>query len=194
MICSPERASADLQCGRVRAGFRGTSCNRLITWSFLAWWGSLSTGSTSCCKTESFLFTIRLRFNRHGRAVYVCLCNCVTDQQLVEAAAEVACDSGTECSASLAEQVADRLGAGLGCGSCREFALDLVNRVATQQSSVVLPNRISIPIGFAGSRQGTVDRRSSTLPPGAMAPLRTRKREAVASPGNHVLLGTASTT
>ena len=98
--------------------------------------------------------------------MYVCLCNCVTDRQLVEAAAEIGCEPRTECSASLAEQIVDRLGAGLGCGSCREFALDLVTRVATRQSSVVLPNRISIPIALTGSRQGTVNRHSGTLRPG----------------------------
>ena len=134
-----KRASAGLQSGRVRIGFRGTSANQLITRMFLAWWSGLSTGSVFCCKTESFLFTIRFQFTRRGRAVYVCLCNCVTDQQLVEAAAEIGCEPAIECSASLAEQIVDRLGAGLGCGSCREFALDLVTRAATRQGSVVLP-------------------------------------------------------
>ena len=103
--------------------------------------------------------------------MYVCLCNRVTDQQLVEAAAEIGCEPGTECSASLAEQIVDRLGAGLGCGSCREFALDLVTRAATRQSSVVLPNRISVPIGLTGSRQGTVNRHSGPLPRGTMTRL-----------------------
>ena len=73
--------------------------------------------------------------------MYVCLCNRVTDRQLIEAAAEFASTSHTVDSPSLAVCVADRLGAGLGCGSCREFALDLVERAATQQASVVLPER-----------------------------------------------------
>jgi len=73
--------------------------------------------------------------------VYVCICNCVTDRDLVEAAAEFASEAATEDSASFAEQVADRLGAGLGCGTCREFALNLVERAATRRSMVVLPDR-----------------------------------------------------
>lgn len=69
--------------------------------------------------------------------MYVCLCNCVTDRQLIDAAADCAPESGGRIPA---EQVADRLGAGLGCGSCREFALALVERAAaTHQISVVLP-------------------------------------------------------
>ena len=59
--------------------------------------------------------------------MYVCLCNCVTDRQLIEAAVQGASESGGRVPA---EQVADRLGAGLGCGSCREFALDIVERAA----------------------------------------------------------------
>ena len=125
--------------------------------------------------------------------MYVCLCNCVTDQQLVEAAVESASEPTTEGSAFLAEQVADRLGAGLGCGSCREFALDLVTRVTTQQSSVVLPDRVSVSVGVDSSRQNSVTRHSNTLLSGTMTPLRIREGEAVALPGDHALLGTAST-
>ena len=72
--------------------------------------------------------------------MYVCLCNCVTDHQLVAATAQFASETGTTDSSSIAEQIADRLGAGLGCGSCRQFALDLVERAATQQVSLVLSN------------------------------------------------------
>lgn len=68
--------------------------------------------------------------------MYVCLCNAVTDRQLVEAATEFALNAG--CARSSAEDVADRLGAGLGCGSCREFALDLVERAAMERASVIL--------------------------------------------------------
>lgn len=69
--------------------------------------------------------------------MYVCLCNGVTDSQLVEAAVESASESGgTNFSA---ERVADRLGAGLGCGTCREFAVELVRRAGTRSASVVLP-------------------------------------------------------
>ena len=68
--------------------------------------------------------------------MYVCLCNGVTDRQLVEAAAKLTASAGY--GRSSAEDVADRLGVGLGCGSCREFALDLVERVAAGRASVIL--------------------------------------------------------
>ena len=73
--------------------------------------------------------------------MYVCLCNGVTDRQLVEAAAELALQTGTGSDSSFAEQIADRLGAGLGCGTCRDFAIDLVERAAAKQVSVMLPER-----------------------------------------------------
>ena len=69
--------------------------------------------------------------------MYVCLCNGITDSQLVEAAVEST--SGSSSSRFSAEQVADRLGAGLGCGTCREFAVELVERAAIRSASVVLP-------------------------------------------------------
>ena len=71
--------------------------------------------------------------------MYVCLCNGVTDRQLVEAAAELALPTGTGSGPSCAERIVDRLGAGLGCGSCRDFAIDLVERAAAKQ--VMLPER-----------------------------------------------------
>ena len=127
-------------------------------------------------ETCSFLLQIRIipiynsspPLTRDGRAVYVCLCNRVTDRQLVEAAAEFASEPGSGDSASFSEQVADRLGAGLGCGTCREFALHLVERAATQQISVVLPNRVPAPVGL------------DTLPPG---PLPRPRTETVHSEG-----------
>ena len=67
----------------------------------------------------------------------VCLCNGITDSQLVETAVESPPGSGG--SRSSAERVADRLGAGLGCGTCREFAVELVERAAIRNASVVLP-------------------------------------------------------
>ena len=79
--------------------------------------------------------------------MFVCLCNCVTDRELVEAAAGFASEPDTVDSVSFAEQVTDRLGAGLGCGSCREFALDLVERAATRRSMVILPDRVPDPAG-----------------------------------------------
>ena len=68
--------------------------------------------------------------------MYVCLCKGVTDRQLTEAAAGFVPMSGD--SRAFAERVADRLGAGQGCGTCREFALELVERAATRKLSVVL--------------------------------------------------------
>ena len=85
------------------------------------------------------------------------MCNCVTDRQLVEAAAEFRNQSGYGDSAAFATRVADRLGAGLGCGSCREFALDLVERAATRQLSVVLPDRAQAPIELDAPSSGPCD-------------------------------------
>ena len=79
--------------------------------------------------------------SRIAENMYVCLCNGVTDRQLFEAAAELALQPGTGSGASFAEQVVDRLGAGLGCGTCRSFAVDLVERAATRQADVLLPER-----------------------------------------------------
>ena len=67
--------------------------------------------------------------------MYVCLCNGVTDRQLINAAGELA--SGSRISA---EQIVDQLGVGLGCGSCREFALALVERSAAREVAVLLPD------------------------------------------------------
>ena len=68
--------------------------------------------------------------------MYVCLCNGITDRELISAADELVSISGA--SGISAEQVADRLGAGLGCGSCRAFAIELVERAATRDVAVVL--------------------------------------------------------
>ena len=73
--------------------------------------------------------------------MYVCLCNGVTDRQLVEAAAGFALQSDKGDVSLFAEQIVDRLGAGLGCGSCRDFAIDLVERSVAQQVPVMLPER-----------------------------------------------------
>ncbi len=84
--------------------------------------------------------------------MYVCLCNRVTDRQLVEAAAELAFASGTESVSSFAEQAADRLGAGLGCGSCRSFAVDLVGQAVTKQTDV--SGRNDFTIGWPNADRG----------------------------------------
>ena len=107
--------------------------------------------------------------------MYVCLCNRVTDQQLVEAAVESASERSTDGSASVAEQIADGLGAGLGCGSCREFALDLVKRAVMQQSSVVLPNRVSVSICRDDSSEIGVNFNPDTLSSRTMTPLCPRQ-------------------
>ena len=64
----------------------------------------------------------------HRPAVYVCLCNQVTDRELIEAAVDLAYEPPARGAPSLGEEVADRLGAGIGCGTCREFAVALVER------------------------------------------------------------------
>ena len=66
--------------------------------------------------------------------MYVCLCNGVTDRQLVEAAAEIALEPGAGSASSLARRTADRLGAGLGCGACRDFAIDLVEQAVAEHA------------------------------------------------------------
>ena len=91
-----------------------------------------------------------------ARTMYVCLCNRVTDRQLVEAAAELAFEPGAEGASAFAERVADRLGAGLGCGSCRSFAVDLVEQAVAKQTSVILPDREgdSFGLDFLPGRHG----------------------------------------
>ena len=80
--------------------------------------------------------------------MFVCLCKGVTDRQLVEAAAEFTLEPGPGDVSSFAERVADRLGAGLGCGACRDFAIGLVERAAAKQASVVLPGRERVSSGL----------------------------------------------
>ena len=101
--------------------------------------------------------------------MYVCICNCVTDRQLIEMASECACTLDAGSPRRFAEQVADRLGAGLGCGTCRDFAVELVERAAARQESVVLAERTSsfgidsqmalrdeVPLGLGGPQAGGV--------------------------------------
>ena len=124
------------------------SRRRGVTGSTFRRHGRRSRSFQQCCKFQSFSFTIRSRLSRTGRAVYVCLCNRVTDRELVEAATAFASELETGASASFAERVADRLGAGLGCGTCREFALDLVERAATRRNMVVLPDCVAASPGL----------------------------------------------
>ena len=128
------------------------------------------------CKFQSFSFTIRPRLSRIGRAVYVCLCNRVTDRELVEAATAFASEPETGASASFAERVADRLGAGLGCGTCREFALDLVEWAATRRSMVVLPDCVAASPGLEVPLAGRCSLSFQHVAP--------RSDEAVASQGD----------
>ena len=93
--------------------------------------------------------------------MFVCLCKGVTDRQLVEAAAELALEPDPGDVSSFAEQVADRLGAGLGCGTCRDFAIGLVERAAAKQASVVLSGRERVssgPDSLPGRRGGPAAR------------------------------------
>ena len=80
--------------------------------------------------------------------MYVCLCNGITDRQLVGAAAEFAFEPSAGDPSSFAERIADRLGAGLGCGACRDFAIDLVEQAAARRTSVLLPARGRVPSGL----------------------------------------------
>ena len=66
--------------------------------------------------------------------MYVCLCNRVTDRELLQAAADrtPAPDSGG--GSSFGDEVADRLGVGVECGSCRDFAVEFVERAAAGQA------------------------------------------------------------
>ena len=63
--------------------------------------------------------------------MYVCLCHGITDRQLTEAAIEVIADCRLDSPLSFAEAVADRMGAGMGCGSCREFVVGLLEEAIT---------------------------------------------------------------
>ena len=60
--------------------------------------------------------------------MYVCLCNRVTDRELLQAAADRTPAPGPGGGPSFGDEVADRLGVGVECGSCRDFAVDLVER------------------------------------------------------------------
>ena len=109
--------------------------------------------------------------------MYVCLCNGITDRQLVEAAADLALQSGTGDISLFAEQAADRLGAGLGCGSCRDFAIDLVERAAQQVPAIPLPERGRASSGLGslpGRRGDSAARLSAHRKEGALAPRRAR--------------------
>ena len=55
--------------------------------------------------------------------MYVCLCQAVRDAEVRQAVA-----SGVED----VEQLAEELGVGTGCGSCREFAQTLIDEYASQ--------------------------------------------------------------
>ena len=101
--------------------------------------------------------------------MYVCICNCVTDRQLIETASECARTWDAGSPRRFAEQVADRLGAGLGCGTCRDFAVELVERAAVHQESVVLADGTSsfgidsqlalrdrVPLGLGALQTGGV--------------------------------------
>ena len=66
--------------------------------------------------------------------MYVCLCNRVTDRELIREAADSGYAPAAQGGRSFGEQVADRLGAGVECGACRELAVDLVERAAASRA------------------------------------------------------------
>ena len=66
--------------------------------------------------------------------MYVCLCNRVTDRELLRVAADCAFALDPGGGPSFGEEVADRLGAGVECGACRDFAVELVERAAADQA------------------------------------------------------------
>ena len=57
--------------------------------------------------------------------MYVCLCRAVKDSEVRQAAA-----SGIED----VDQLAEALGVGTGCGSCRDFAQSLIDEVLADES------------------------------------------------------------
>lgn len=60
--------------------------------------------------------------------MYVCICHAVTDKQIVAAV-----EDGAEDITSLA----DSLGAGTGCGTCREHTQRLIDSVLAEKLSYV---------------------------------------------------------
>lgn len=50
--------------------------------------------------------------------MYVCICHAVTDTDIVSAVENGACDLSS---------LAERLGAGTGCGTCQEFTQQLID-------------------------------------------------------------------
>jgi bacterioferritin-associated ferredoxin len=59
--------------------------------------------------------------------MYICLCNAITDRQIVQAA---------ECGARSGEDLANGLGVGVTCGSCRacakEILMETLRRIAPE--------------------------------------------------------------
>lgn len=90
---------------------------------------------TGGCKSELFSFIIRSteakarEVRAAGSAMYVCICNRVTDRDLLDAAAQAGLDATGHDPATLGERVAEQAGVGLQCGCCREHAVGLVESV-----------------------------------------------------------------
>ena len=57
--------------------------------------------------------------------MYVCICNAVSDTDIREA---------VELGASDLDSIAESLGAGMGCGTCREFAKELIDQTLSQKA------------------------------------------------------------
>jgi len=123
--------------------------------------------------------------------MYVCLCNRVTDRELVEAATAFASEPEARISGSFAERVANQLGVGLGCGTCREFALDLVERAATRRSMIVLPDCVAASPGLeVPLAERCNPSLSSASPSATVKQRRLGKTDADAAAGRRTLLET----
>ena len=66
--------------------------------------------------------------------MYVCLCNRVTDRELLRAAADRVSASGSGVGLSFGDEVADRLGVGVECGTCRDFAVEIIERAVASHA------------------------------------------------------------
>lgn len=58
--------------------------------------------------------------------MYVCICKAISDQDIKSAVIDGADDI---------EKVAEQLGAGTGCGTCREFAQEVIDQTLAERFS-----------------------------------------------------------
>ena len=102
--------------------------------------------------------------------MYVCICNCITDRQLTEAALAFALETRVNGETSFAEWVTDQLGAGLGCGSCREYAIGVVERAIVSRMPGMRtddgqspPRLAPLPPSCEGRHLGAFTRRQADI-------------------------------